>query len=262
MYSICQTTRGRNALSCPKPLPVPVLSFTTIYCIASAEHTPPFLWGARSSITCRSITRKGEWVFPILVKKDNQFGNFPLHVARLSTGAATPLGFPPRCFAAQLPLSCLRLSKCEVVIEQRPNLLLSVISVGHTVSLVWTALIPRLEPAQTSELTLLPPSVFLSPKQLRIAQLVTQGNTNSDIAAAIGTTEDVIKNYLRDIYDETGMSSRPGTWHSGTWPIHWIPKFRSSFRPPAPRLSSLAIKRGSHPSFTAPCRACCQSLPQ
>jgi DNA-binding NarL/FixJ family response regulator len=55
---------------------------------------------------------------------------------------------------------------------------------------------------------LLPPSVRLSPQKLRIVHLVAEGKTNSDIAEVIGTSEPVMKNYLRDIYDRTGMCNR------------------------------------------------------
>jgi DNA-binding CsgD family transcriptional regulator len=48
----------------------------------------------------------------------------------------------------------------------------------------------------------------LTPKERRIVQLVADGMTNPDIATAIGTTEHAVKNYLRHIYDETGMDNR------------------------------------------------------
>jgi DNA-binding NarL/FixJ family response regulator len=53
-----------------------------------------------------------------------------------------------------------------------------------------------------------PRTVHLTPKRERVVQLVAEGKTNSEIAAAIGTTEFAIKNYLRAIYDETGMDNR------------------------------------------------------
>ena len=52
------------------------------------------------------------------------------------------------------------------------------------------------------------PSTTLNSRQLRIAQLVSSGLTNREIARAIGTTEYVTKNYLRLIYDKTGMGNR------------------------------------------------------
>ena len=37
---------------------------------------------------------------------------------------------------------------------------------------------------------------------------VTQGLKNKDIAMEVGTTEQVVKNYLRKIYDKLGVSDR------------------------------------------------------
>jgi DNA-binding NarL/FixJ family response regulator len=48
----------------------------------------------------------------------------------------------------------------------------------------------------------------LNPKEVRIVQLVADGMKNPDIATVIGTTEHAVKNYLRHIYDETGMDNR------------------------------------------------------
>ncbi len=42
----------------------------------------------------------------------------------------------------------------------------------------------------------------------RIIELVAQGLTNRDIAQALGTTEYVIKNHLRTIYDKLGLWNR------------------------------------------------------
>ncbi len=48
----------------------------------------------------------------------------------------------------------------------------------------------------------------LTPKELRIVALIVQGYKNKDIAVELGTTEQVIKNYLRNIYDKIGVSDR------------------------------------------------------
>jgi len=48
----------------------------------------------------------------------------------------------------------------------------------------------------------------LSPKELAIIGCVTQGMRNKEIAYKIGTTEQVVKNYLRKIYDKLGVSDR------------------------------------------------------
>jgi DNA-binding NarL/FixJ family response regulator len=45
-------------------------------------------------------------------------------------------------------------------------------------------------------------------RELRIIELVAQGLKNSEVAEAIGTTEFVVKNYLRAIYDKLGLWNR------------------------------------------------------
>jgi DNA-binding NarL/FixJ family response regulator len=48
----------------------------------------------------------------------------------------------------------------------------------------------------------------LTPKEMRIVALIVQGCKNREIATRLKTTEQVIKNYLRSIYDKTGVSDR------------------------------------------------------
>ena len=48
----------------------------------------------------------------------------------------------------------------------------------------------------------------LTPKEMRIVALIVQGCKNREIAHRLKTTEQVIKNYLRSIYDKTGVSDR------------------------------------------------------
>jgi DNA-binding NarL/FixJ family response regulator len=48
----------------------------------------------------------------------------------------------------------------------------------------------------------------LTPKELKIVALIVQGCKNKEIGTRLGTTEQVIKNYLRSIYDKTGVSDR------------------------------------------------------
>lgn len=48
----------------------------------------------------------------------------------------------------------------------------------------------------------------LTPKEMQIVALIVQGCKNRDIAERLGTKEQVIKNYLRSIYDKTGVSDR------------------------------------------------------
>ena len=48
----------------------------------------------------------------------------------------------------------------------------------------------------------------LTPKEMQIVALIVQGCKNKDIAQQLNTKEQVIKNYLRSIYDKTGVSDR------------------------------------------------------
>ena len=47
-----------------------------------------------------------------------------------------------------------------------------------------------------------------SERETRVIELVAQGLKNRDVADAIGTTEHVVKNYLRVIYDKLGLWNR------------------------------------------------------
>ncbi|MDR3762983.1 MAG: response regulator transcription factor [Acidobacteriota bacterium] len=62
--------------------------------------------------------------------------------------------------------------------------------------------------AQAAQLTSPRQKVKLSPKELQIISGVTQGLRNKDIAQEVGTTEQVVKNYLRKVYDKLGVSDR------------------------------------------------------
>jgi len=45
-------------------------------------------------------------------------------------------------------------------------------------------------------------------REQRVIELVAQGLKNSEVAESIGTTEHVVKNYLRVIYDKLGLWNR------------------------------------------------------
>lgn len=62
--------------------------------------------------------------------------------------------------------------------------------------------------AQATSLTNPKQQPKLSPKELAIIGCITRGMRNKEIAYQIGTTEQVIKNYLRKIYDKLGVSDR------------------------------------------------------
>ncbi len=52
------------------------------------------------------------------------------------------------------------------------------------------------------------PKVSLTPKESLIVSGVTQGMKNKEIALRVGTTEQVVKNYLRKVYDKLGVADR------------------------------------------------------
>jgi DNA-binding NarL/FixJ family response regulator len=73
---------------------------------------------------------------------------------------------------------------------------------------VWSP--PQLVVSESSEEDLVGIRVRdrLTPKEMRIVALIVQGCKNREIAHRLKTTEQVIKNYLRSIYDKTGVSDR------------------------------------------------------
>ena len=52
------------------------------------------------------------------------------------------------------------------------------------------------------------PCECLTAKETQVATLVWQGLTNRQIAKQIGTSEQVVKNYLRTTFDKLGVWSR------------------------------------------------------
>ena len=48
----------------------------------------------------------------------------------------------------------------------------------------------------------------LTPREMQIVALIVQGCKNKEIALRLGVTEQVVKNYLRSVYDKTGVSDR------------------------------------------------------
>jgi len=60
-----------------------------------------------------------------------------------------------------------------------------------------------------------------SEREQRVIELVAQGLKNSEVAQAIGTTEHVVKNYLRTIYDKLGLWNRVelALWYESRRPL-------------------------------------------
>jgi DNA-binding NarL/FixJ family response regulator len=48
----------------------------------------------------------------------------------------------------------------------------------------------------------------LTPREMQTVSLIVQGCKNKEIANRMGVTEQVVKNYLRSVYDKTGVSDR------------------------------------------------------
>src|SRR5579871_2403472 len=101
-------------------------------------------------------------------------------------------GVVPRSIAPDLLVKCVRkISEGETWIDNQ--------------SINWV-----IEAYRSQATTLTDPRVQpkLSKKELAIIGCITRGMRNKEIAYQIGTTEQVIKNYLRKIYDKLGVSDR------------------------------------------------------
>jgi DNA-binding NarL/FixJ family response regulator len=101
-------------------------------------------------------------------------------------------GVVPRSIAPDLLIKCLRkVSAGETWLDNR------------CINLV-------IEAYRAQAMKLISPKTRtkLSSKELMIISGVTQGQRNKEIATEVGTTEQVVKNYLRKIYDKLGVSDR------------------------------------------------------
>ncbi len=89
----------------------------------------------------------------------------------------------------------------------------------------------------------------LSEKEMLIIGGVTQGLKNKDIAQEVGTTEQVVKNYLRKIYDKLGVSDR---LELALYSMHrrlldgYVPPAGRESQPPQPPIQS-----GSNPDMAS-----------
>jgi DNA-binding NarL/FixJ family response regulator len=52
------------------------------------------------------------------------------------------------------------------------------------------------------------PCERLTAKEVQVSLLVWEGLTNREIAKIVGTTEQVVKNYLRNVFDKLGVWTR------------------------------------------------------
>jgi DNA-binding NarL/FixJ family response regulator len=78
----------------------------------------------------------------------------------------------------------------------------------------------------------------LTAKEVQVATLVWEGLTNREIATVIGTTEQVVKNYLRNTFDKLGVWSRLelALYVAGHGGAEWKKPFRNE--PAAPQVTS------------------------
>ena len=52
------------------------------------------------------------------------------------------------------------------------------------------------------------PREQLNSREIKVATLVWRGRTNPEIASVLGTSEQVVKNQLRSVFDKLGVWSR------------------------------------------------------
>ncbi len=70
----------------------------------------------------------------------------------------------------------------------------------------------------------MPPRDRLTAREVQVAILVWEGLTNRDIAERMGTTEQVVKNYLRTTFDKLGVWTRLelALYVSGHGGVRWL----------------------------------------
>jgi DNA-binding NarL/FixJ family response regulator len=101
-------------------------------------------------------------------------------------------GVVPRSIAPDLLIKCVRkIAEGETWIDNQ--------------SISWVIEAYRSQAATLTNPRMQPK---LSKKELAIISCITRGMRNKEIAYQIGTTEQVIKNYLRKVYDKLGVSDR------------------------------------------------------
>ena len=100
----------------------------------------------------------------------------------------------------------------------------------------------------------LKPWQTLTPRQWHVAELVSHGLTNREIALDIGTSENMVKKYVVTILDKTGMGRRIelAVWYATEERDHTLPAsrgFRTLSSPESPgdfrECGKLAPERSS-----------------
>ena len=69
----------------------------------------------------------------------------------------------------------------------------------------------------------------LNLREVQVATMVWEGKTNPEIAAVIGSTEQVVKNLLRGIFDKLGFGAG---W---SWRSIWLDMVGRGGQPSSPR---------------------------
>lgn len=101
-------------------------------------------------------------------------------------------GVVPRSISPDLLIKCIRkIAAGETWIDNQ--------------SVTWVIEAYR---SQAQALTSPRGQLSFSAKELAVISCITRGMRNKEIAYQVGTTEQVIKNYLRKIYDKLGVSDR------------------------------------------------------
>jgi two-component system, NarL family, nitrate/nitrite response regulator NarL len=100
------------------------------------------------------------------------------------------------------------------------------------------------------------PKVQLTPKESLIVSCVTQGMKNKEIAVKVGTTEQVVKNYLRKVYDKLGVADRLELalfcLHNRVLDATPKPPMSETVAPPAENRNAQAAAAGAGASGTTP----------
>ena len=135
-------------------------------------------------------------------------------------------GVVPRSISPDLLIKCVRkISEGETWIDNQ--------------SISWV-----IEAYRSQATSLTDPKVQpkLSKKELAIISCITRGMRNKEIAYQIGTTEQVIKNYLRKVYDKLGVSDR---LELALYCLHHqlLKKYDQEEDKTAPPIETLAVAR-------------------
>lgn len=83
----------------------------------------------------------------------------------------------------------------------------------------------------------------LTHKEIQVATLVWEGLTNRDIAKVIGTSEQVVKNYLRTTFDKLGVWSRLelALYVAGHGGVNWVTELGLEEKLPETRAAASSV---------------------